>query len=464
MTTKVGADFSVGRSTKQPLLLAGDIGGTNTRLALYDRDQDSSFSESSGGSRYNHPLFVKEYRNECIVGASKGGRNDDADGSEYCNENVQNFVRSVIAPFLEEAWKCDVLVTRRNHEKKANSSKEDVCILCCLGVAGPVDPSRKNGIVTTSQREYLVGLNGQGILEACWRTSNETAFVKACVVINDFVAQGYGCLSLSVASEELYQLSGNRSHPAIGPKFCVGAGTGFGSCYMVPTTPTKTAIDTGDNSISIEYTCFPSEYGQSDWSPNMSFNAGVENDEGRDDLMKLWKYLQEKNGKDATDNSHHISVEHVVSGIGLATAYECLVGLFPELANETVREQFYSESDLRGKVVGENVSNCVICKRAVEMLLRAYGSVVGSCAMSFLPTGGLYITGGLLLNLLNQESRVISSTITPSPLLSLFLDSYRSKGAASFLLNDIPLFVVQAKDTGLRGAAIRAGIVRSELD
>ena len=89
----------------------------------------------------------------------------------------------------------------------------------------------------------------------------------------------------------------------------------------------------------------------------------------------------------------------------------------------------------------------------------AYGSVVGSCAMSFLPTGGLYITGGLLLNLLNQESPVSSSTIIPSPLLSHFLDSYRSKGAASFLLNDIPLFVVRAKDTGLRGAAIRAGMV-----
>ena len=356
--------------TNQPLLLAGDIGGTNTRLALYDRDQDSSFSESTGGSRYNCPLFVKEYRNECIVGASKSGRNDDVNGSNCYNENVQNFVRSVIAPFLEEAWKSDMLVTRRNHENKANSSKEDVCILCCLGVAGPVDPSRNNGMVTTSQREYLIGLNGKGILEACRRRSNEAAFVKECVVINDFIAQGYGCLSLSTVSGELYQVSGNRSHPVIGPKFCVGAGTGFGSCYMVPMTSTKTAIDTGENSVSTEYTCFPSEYGQSDWSPNTSFNAGVENDEGRDDLMKLWKYLQEKTERDATNRSPHISVENVVSGIGLASAYKCLLGLFPELANESVRKLFYSESDLRGKVVGENVSNCVVCKRAVEMLLR----------------------------------------------------------------------------------------------
>ncbi len=108
--------------------------------------------------------------------------------------------------------------------------------------------------------------------------------------------------------------------------------------------------------------------------------------------------------------------------------------------------------------------------------ISAYGSVVGSCAMSFLPKGGVYITGGLLLNLLRQENPVIntekkakdngnfcdtfsfSKKDSPSPFLTLFLNSYGSKGDASFLLNDIPLYVVLAEDTGLRGAAIRAGM------
>ena len=103
--------------------------------------------------------------------------------------------------------------------------------------------------------------------------------------------------------------------------------------------------------------------------------------------------------------------------------------------------------------------------------------------MSFLPMGGLYITGGLLLNLLRQERPASTGSYSSaekkekdncnscetisfsqqqdsaSPFLSLFLNSYRSKGAASFLLNDIPLYVVLAQDTGLRGAAIRAGMV-----
>ena len=105
----------------------------------------------------------------------------------------------------------------------------------------------------------------------------------------------------------------------------------------------------------------------------------------------------------------------------------------------------------------------------------AYGSVVGSCAMAFLPTGGLYITGGLLRNLLGttpdrstdatstgNENCSEMSTLShnSSSVLTLFMNAYRSKGPASFLLNDIPLYMVQAKDTGLRGAAVRAEMVR----
>mmetsp|Transcript_838 Transcript_838/g.917 ORF Transcript_838/g.917 Transcript_838/m.917 type:complete len:99 (-) Transcript_838:111-407(-) len=98
--------------------------------------------------------------------------------------------------------------------------------------------------------------------------------------------------------------------------------------------------------------------------------------------------------------------------------------------------------------------------------------------MSFLPTGGLYVTGGLLRNLLKQESITRSqhkamvgteptsegdgSNEEEQSLLSLFLESYCSKGSASFLLNDIPLYVVLANDTDLRGAAIRAEMVRFE--
>jgi len=462
-------------TTTHHLLLAGDIGGTNTRLALYDRKQRTATSDHCGG-RYSRPLFSKEYLNEECLEYKVGG-NSSKNESE--NENVRNFVRAIIGPFLEESWESKNVISRTDGK---SNPWDGVVIVCCLGVAGPVDPSVDNGTVTTSQRKYLKGLNGRGIAEYCQKmaTTNRDqrrtkalllSCVRACVVVNDFVAQGYGCLSLSTNSGELKRLESNKTDDKAaivpnGPKVCVGAGTGFGSCYMVPTTAVA-----GSES---EYLCFPSEYGQSDWAPNISIG---DND---DDQKRLWKHLsqqqqqQQQHSKNLESGDRHVSVEDVVSGTGLATAYECLWSLFPEKANARVRAKFESEKDLRGRVVGEHTADCELCKRAVDIVVRAYGSVVGSCAMTFLPSGGLYVTGGLLLNLLKKNSgghetiasdepgtgddeAPISFVLRPScSLLSTFLKAYRCKGSASFLLHDIPLYIVLAKDTGLRGTAVRA--------
>ena len=76
--------------------------------------------------------------------------------------------------------------------------------------------------------------------------------------------------------------------------------------------------------------------------------------------------------------------------------------------------------------------------------------------MSFLPTGGLFVTGGLTANhihrMANNEDEESSSS-------SLFMKAYIAKGRASFLLDDIPLYAVTANNTGLRGAAVRANMV-----
>ena len=381
------------------LLLAGDIGGTNTRLALYDREQGDVDSSRGDGSRYNRPLFQQEYLNEDYMredseefvpfraqNHSTKHETEDDNTIDRNEENLKLFVQRILGPFLELALE----------PSKAN---DNVVIVCCLAVAGPVDPSRNNGTVTTSQRDYWKGLNGTGIVRVCQTIGMATnangdsekmalSFVKECVVINDFVAQGYGCLSLSTDSGELWQLHGNsKTSSSHGPRFCVGAGTGFGSCYMVPTTTTRATTNSTTNNHP-DYACFPSEYGQSDWAPisvGTTQQSSCSIDESKiiksnselsnnDDQTKLWEYLRgrkaRENGGLATDTNLHISVEDVVSGIGLATAYECLAQVFPEKTTPSVREKFESARDLRGKVVGEHASDCEICKRAVEIVLR----------------------------------------------------------------------------------------------
>eukprot|EP00536_Pseudo-nitzschia_multiseries_P017102 jgi/Psemu1/223779/e_gw1.1380.1.1 len=371
-------------------------------------------------------------------------------------------------------------------------------VVCCLGVAGPVDNSLNHGTVLISQRAYLNGLNGKGILRElihhplCDRDRDLRFVFEACVIINDFEAQGYGCclaLSMDNHSTEVKRLdnadnngNGNGNDNSLGeappatiptgPKFCVGAGTGFGSCYLVPTST--------DVSGNTNHLCFPSEFGQAEFAPNTS---NRNRNETENDQVTIWNYLLEQKRK-AGDTQPRVSVEDVVSGIGLANAYSCFAALHPQSVHPEVQEQFRCSGDLRGKVVGDNMHRCEVCKRAVETVLVAYGTAVGSCAMSFLPTGGLYITGGLMRNLFDKNDpswRGLEEVPTrkrnddesppspsaglapaPSP-LSLFLEAYRCKGAASFLLDNIPLYAVLAKDAGLRGAAIRAEMVCMRL-
>lgn len=380
-----GDDISV-TDTCSDFLLAGDIGGTNSRLALYRRQGKQTKEHNNGASAYSEhsnickddssrlqcPLFAREYLNEDHLGDQDGAEEEKTDNDydsverrRTIHSNAKKFVRRIIAPFLEE---CLHNMTTFAHSTTSKNRCDDIVIVCCLAVAGPVDTSLKNGTVTTSQRDsYLTGLTGAGILReyrCLYQSTNMGSIIKACVIINDFVAQGYGCLSLSSTydnASELIRLDKNRSaspHMTIGPKLCVGAGTGFGSCYLVPTSTTAR------HNPSSSYLCLPSEYGQTEWVPNTSTFLG---DDGNIDQVRLWEYfLQQKRQR---GESPRISVEDIVSGIGLANAYSCFSELYPGKANPEVEKEFFAASDLRGKVVGERARECEICKRAVDAIL-----------------------------------------------------------------------------------------------
>ena len=118
----------------------------------------------------------------------------------------------------------------------------------------------------------------------------------------------------------------------------------------------------------------------------------------------------------------------------------------------------------------------------------SYGSIVGSCSMSFLPTGGVFITGGLIAHHWDKIIRTKTNTTTNTKTktktttkkrqkvsvdgatdtdkddtASFFMQAYWSKGRASFLLQEIPLYLVTAPNTGLRGAAVRANMEYEQL-
>ena len=106
-------------------------------------------------------------------------------------------------------------------------------------MAGPV---KNNEAQITNRKSWLI--NGDAIAASLG--------ISRVRLINDFVAVGYGTLTLDHDKECLVLQEGVAQKNA--PIACVGAGTGLGECFLTPDSQGT-------------YTCFPTEAGHSEFSP-----------------------------------------------------------------------------------------------------------------------------------------------------------------------------------------------------
>lgn len=348
-------------------LLTGDIGGTNSRMALYDTSS-------------SQPLKVKTYRNQDHLPADN-------------TNSTTEFQDKIIAPFLKLCFE----------EFNINEEAAKFRILACLACAGPVQNNR----VKMSNLGYLL-VDGAAIGNS---SAPYLIHIQHCSVINDFVAQGFGCLTLQ--PHEVKHLHGPKTWPETGPKVCVGAGTGLGECYLTPAVGTD------------RYSCFPSEGGHVEFCPRSEME------------IKMLQYLMHK-----FQSKTRISVERVVSGIGLANVYEFLASEFPGRVDPQVQKEFDAAGDDKGRVVAVNAKPGTLCLETIEMMMGAYGCEVGNAAIKWIPTGGLFVTGGLTpKNIQHIEGKD-----------TRFMQAYRDKGRVKGLLDTVPCFAVMTEDLGVRGA------------
>ena len=367
---------------KETYLFVGDIGGTNTRLSIYATDQ-------------KEPLHTKTYSNE-----------------EYFTSPTSTFENTIFPKFLSE---------------ECTSLKDDdsINLIACFAVAGPV---HNNKVTLTN----LGGVELDGSLVEN-NTNGYLKYITKCKIINDFVGQGYGLLDLD--EDDVVELTPNakqiiEENSPLGPKACVGAGTGLGECFLV----------TSSLHPSEGYECYPSEGGHVDFVP-------------RDALqVELLNFLKEKFGGNTTSR---ISVERVVSGKGLANVYEFLAQKFPKKVRKDLHDEFEKAGALQGRVVGVSANDeenpCELCVQAMEIMMSAYGAEVGNCAVKYIPTGGLYVSGGLT----PKNIKFIQGKDSP------FMKAYFDKGRMTKnVLSGIPLLAVLNEGSGLDGARVCALRVR----
>jgi len=342
-------------------VLAADCGGTTTRIQLYRVQSGAKIEE---GKR--------------------------APGALICEEKFPNMfyksLEDIVSAFLRQYC----------------SGSNPKPVVAVLAVAG---------IVTNNACRFT---NLDWIVDGF--TFASKLGIPRVEVINDFVAQGYGMLTL--ADNEMVHL--NNVPPKKGaPIACIGAGTGLGQCFLV--------ADLVGN-----YTCYPSEGGHAEFAPR---------GEGSDELqLELLKFLKVR-----FSGWNRISVERVVSGKGICNIYEFLAYKNPNRVNKVMHREFLASGSDAG-IVAKYAVEGSLSKEALDIFASCYGAACGTMAINFIPVRGLFITGGV--------SKKMSHIFNDPH--GAFMAAYHDKGRVSTLLEQVPVFLVKNDDMGQRGAHLRA--------
>jgi glucokinase len=269
----------------------------------------------------------------------------------------------------------------------------------CFGVAGRVVQNNSN----------LTNLHWRLDAE---EISDETG-IPHVKLINDFEAVGYGLLGLG--RDDLFTLQDGEPR-ARAPIAVIGAGTGLGQCFLT----------WNDR----EYDIYATEGGHADFAPRSLLE------------IELLQHLQIKIGG-------RVSVERIVSGMGIASIYRFLRDRSPTPPNSLLAKQIAewekdNSSHDPGALIAAAQTDDLLAQLTMEMFMQNYGAEAGNLALKVLPYGGLYIAGGIAA----KNLELMRSGI--------FLEAFQQKGRMRSLLQEIPIQIVLNQQVGLIGANIHA--------
>jgi len=189
----------------------------------------------------------------------------------------------------------------------------------------------------------------------------------------------------------------------------IAPGTGLGESFL-----------TWDGS---QYLAHSSEGGHSDFAPT---------DERQ---IHLLEYLLQR--------LDHVAVERVCSGIGLPNIYECLRDMEriperPEVARLIASAKDHTKAIV--EAAGDPNNPCELCRATITMLVSILAAEAGNLALKVLATGGVYLSGGVALHLLDTLKQ------------PQFMQAFAKKGRFKELMESIPVHVITAP-AALVGAA-----------
>jgi len=150
--------------------------------------------------------------------------------------------------------------------------------------------------------------------------------------------------------------------------------------------------------------------------------------------MELLNYLSRRYG--------HVSFERICSGSQLPNVYDFFIdnGTYPE--PEWLREELAQAPDRTPVIIQTALAQKAdICEATLDVFVHILGTVIGNMAVALLPTGGIYLGGGI-------PPRIIERLRQPD-----FLSAIADKGRFYGLCSNMPVHVILNPKTALHGAA-----------
>ena len=224
-------------------------------------------------------------------------------------------------------------------------------------------------------------------------------------LLNDFSAVVHGIGELDDAQLQVLQ-EGERD-PA-GPFAVIGAGTGLGEGIGVRGGHGRVIALAGEG-------------GHRDLAPR---NATED---------RLLAYLRRRLGG-------RVSVERVVSGMGLPVLHDFVIDDGLAVSSAEVLEEIGAGD--AAAVIGQHgqAGDDDACSRALDLFIGLYGAAAGNLALGVVPSGGLYVAGGIAPRLVERIAR------------GDFMEALLDKGRMGPLLARVPVAVVLEPRVGLLGA------------
>jgi glucokinase len=283
-----------------------------------------------------------------------------------------------------------------------------------LGIPGPVE---NNHIITLPNIPHWKLENGDLL--------GKKLGIKKFIFLNDFVCNGYG-IQTNLKENVDYLKLNDVIAVKDGPKLMIGPGTGLGMGFLLKNKKDK------------YYIIGSSEGGGQDFAAKSEF------------LMKLKKFIRDEMGLG------NVSIGKICSGRALIPIYK-----FLHLFGDEHNKKFERDEELGKKIdyfksykkvhkVGEiNVQitqkglngQCELCRQTLLLFTEIFAEIAGDLALFTLPTSGVYLMGGI--------TRIITPLILNN---TIFMNHFKNKNHFWFLLQKLPIYLVQNKDIGLVGA------------